>query len=1171
MSDRGGREGQHLGNYRLTRLLDAGGFAEVYLGEHVYLNTQAAIKVLHARLTSEASESFMEEARHLSHLVHPHVIRVLDFGIQDDTPFLVMDYAPHGSLRQRHPKGTSVALSSVVLYARQIAAALQYAHNQKLIHRDVKPENMLLGPNGEVLLSDFGIALLAPDSASLHVPEMVGTMAYMAPEQVRGKPVPASDQYALGVVVYEWLCGERPFSGSVSELFSQHLFAQPPPLHDKLPEIPLAVEVVVLRALAKDAQLRFEDVQAFATALEEASNAAASSNTLFVSGDNPPAAQPEVPPKKPFESASTPPFLNTPPFHVTSLVGREREVQIATQLMQRTGVRLLTVTGPGGVGKTRLALEIAADLRPLFPDGVCFVALAPINDPDLVVPTIAQALGLKEGGDQSLLEHASAFLREKRLLLVLDNFEQIVAGAPQLAGLLAACPKVKMLITSRALLHIEGEHEFPLSPLALPDAGRLSDLAYLSHSAAVALFVQRAQALKHDFELTTENAPTIAAICMRLDGLPLALELAAARIKLLPLQALLARLTRRLVVLTGGRQDAPARQQTLRNTIAWSYDLLTAGEQQLFRRLSVFVGGCTLEAVEALYEILGGEAASSVLDEVASLLDKSLLMQIEHRNDEPRLMLLETIREFGWERLEANSEMEVTRDTHAAYYLHLAEEAEPQLTGAEQERWWERLDREQENMRAALRWLLRQGEEKKGARNIEQALRQGAALWRYWDVRGHLSEGRGFLEQALAGSEGVAPAVRAKALNAAARLAVVQGDYDLSETLAGESLALYRERGDTRGIALSLSSLARVAFERGNTAAARALFEESAALCREGGDEENLAWSLFCLAWLAFDQGDYTTASPLYQQSLGLYRQRGNKSGMARTLLHSARLLLVSQGDPATVRSLLEEGLALFQEVGDKQGMADAWYFFGQFTFSQGESARANVLTRESVRLYREMGDRHGLALSLTALAGISAAQGDAGAARALYEEGLALGRTIGDKAAMAFSLEGLADGLVAQGEPERAARLWGAAEVLREALGGLPAPVDRAGHEQAVASAHHLLGEQAFATAWTQGRSMTPEQALAAREPQAIPGERVPVAPPRPPASPAPSYPAGLSAREVEVLRLVAQGLSNAQIAQRLIISPYTVNAHMRSIYSKLEVSSRIAVMQYAARHNLL
>jgi predicted ATPase len=556
-------------------------------------------------------------------------------------------------------------------------------------------------------------------------------------------------------------------------------------------------------------------------------------------------------------------FCNLP-IQPTPLIGREREVEATRALLQRSQVRILTFTGPGGGGKTRLGLQIATDMKDDFRDAICFVSLASTFDAELVIPTIAQVLGLTDAGDQPLPERLKVYLREKHLLLLLDNFEQVVTAAPALSELVAFCPGLKILVTSRSGLRIRGEHEFPVPPLALPDMKRPPKSETLAEYPAVALFIQCAQNVKPDFQITDANAPVIAEVCARLDGLPLAIELAAARLKLLPPQALLARLEKRLQVLTSGARDVPARQQTLRNTIAWSYDLLNAQEQWLFRRLSVFVGSCRLEAVGALCAAFG-DMETPILDMVASLLDKSLLMQIEQEGDEPLLLQLDTIREFGLECLAASGELETARQAHAQYYLAFAEEAERELLGARQGMWLNRLEQKHENLRAALLWLLEQKE-------IEAALRLGSALRRFWFIRGHLSEGRQWLEQALMESEGVVAPVRAKALNTAGLLSGLQGDFSHAEALCQESLALLRASGNTRLVVHSLWMLGRLATERCNFAAARKLGEEALTLSRKTEDKWSIALSLHRLGSTAFYQGEYDRARSLLQESLALFK-----------------------------------------------------------------------------------------------------------------------------------------------------------------------------------------------------------------------------------------------------------------------------------------------------------
>jgi predicted ATPase/class 3 adenylate cyclase len=777
---------------------------------------------------------------------------------------------------------------------------------------------------------------------------------------------------------------------------------------------------------------------------------------------------------------------NNLPVQLTPFIGREQELTAVQQLLRREFVRLLTLTGPGGAGKTRLGLQVAAELSDYFADGVFFVNLAPVSDPTLVVPTIAQTLDIREGTGQSLLEYVKQELQQKHMLLLLDNFEQVVTAGVQLVDVLAACPHLKILVTSREILHVHAEHEFPVPPLALPDPGHLPDLAALSHYAAVALFLQSAQAVKPDFHMTNANARAIAEICVRLDGLPLAIELAAARMKLFPPQGLLARLDQRLAVLTGTSRDVPTRQQTLRNTIAWSYNLLDAEEQRLFRRLSVFVDGCSLEAVEAVCaDASDGRIAGQILDRVASLLDKSLLQQTEQEGQEPRLVMLETIREYGLEVLAASGEMESTRQAHALYYLWFSEEAEPELAGPRQAIWLERLECEHENLRAVMQWSLEQAEGDGGnGRTREISLRLGGALRQFWYMRSYFSEGRDFLERALSRSDGVAASVRAKALFAATRLNVSLGYLDQAEALDEESLALYRELGDTEGIASSLHLLAAIAWGRGNLAMARSQEEEALALFREVGDRRAVASALVYLGNLVIDQGEYARARSLLEDGLEMNKELGDTTSIADSLLILARLCYVSQGDLAQAHTWLEESLALYQELGDTESIAYYHHLGGLLALAEGDVALAYSRVEQAVTLFKEMGHRYGTTVSLYAFAQVIEASGDNARSQSLYEEGIAMARKEGNRQTVAFGLQGLARVVAAQGELWWAARLWGAAETLRQTIGAPIAPRERPAYESSVTAVRAQLGEQPFATAWAEGRLMTPEQALAAREP---------------------------------------------------------------------------------------
>lgn len=768
---------------------------------------------------------------------------------------------------------------------------------------------------------------------------------------------------------------------------------------------------------------------------------------------------------------------------LTPLIGREREVANVARLLRREKVRLVTFTGPGGTGKTRLALQVASELRDVFAGGVYFISLASLNDATLVIPAIARALGVRESVGQPVFARLVEVLQQEQALLLLDNFEQVVEAAPRVADLLASCPRLKLFVTSREVLHVRSEHEFAVPPLALPDPAHLPRLGALARIPAVALYLQRAQAARPEFKLTSANARAVAEICVRLDGLPLAIELAAARMKLLSPQNLLARLDQPLNVLTGGARDVPARQQTLRNTIEWSYQLLTAGERRLFRWLAVFASGCSLEAAEAVCTRPGDEAGQ-VLDGVASLVDKSLLQRVaqtgggSEEQEDQRLLMLETIREYGLETLVASGEGDAARQAHAGYFLHLAEEAEPALKGPLLVDWLERLEREHDNLRAALQWAIESG-------RGEVALRLGVALERFWVVRGQRNEGLAFLQKALAGSAGVEAAIRAKALLTAARIAFNQSNYDQGERLAQEGLALFRELGDKRGIALTLNRLGVAAWRRGDFQAARVLLEEDLALFREMGDRDRVAWSLFMHGLLENKQGEYADASSRFEESLELFRELGNKRGIAASLTQLGGTLFVSQGDQEMVYPLLAQGLSLDREVGDKEGMAVASLLLAWVALEQDDKATARSRVEESLTLYREMEHREGVAEALGMLGKVEAARGDYAFARTLYEESLAIAQEIGDRELLATGLEGLASAVAAQGEGElaRAARLWGTAEALREAIGAPLPPIERADYGQAVAATRDHLGKESFDAEWAEGRAMTAEQALSVGE----------------------------------------------------------------------------------------
>ncbi len=730
--------------------------------------------------------------------------------------------------------------------------------------------------------------------------------------------------------------------------------------------------------------------------------------------------------------------LNNLPTQATPLIGREREVADICEVLRGKDVRLLTLTGPGGTGKTRLGLQAAAELLDEFGDGVFFVPLATITDPDLVIPAISRALDTRETGERSPEEVLKDYLQDKEVLLLLDNFEQVIEAAPLVGELLAACPTLKVLTTSRSTLRVYGEREFTVPSLKVPDPKRLPPVERLTQYEAVRLFVERARETKAGFTVTDENALAVAEICARLDGLPLAIELAATRIKLLPPQAMLTRLNNRLKLLRGGACNLPARQQTLRGTIEWSHDLLEDSEKILFARLAVFSGGSTLEAIEAVCD-LGEDFPVDVLDGLSSLLDKSLLRQHEELEGEPRFVMLETIHEYAREKLQENAEAEDIKRAHAAFFLALAEEAEPEFLGPQQGLWVRRLEVEHDNLRGALSWLL-------ASREGELGLRLGGALWRFWYTRGYLSEAIRWLEQALSGSDRRPIPERVKALEGMGWLTQEQGDTGRAEATYEEMLELSRKLGDRGNTATALNSLGTLAAARGDNERARALLDENMAVLKELEGEETIVTMLNryhvlnLLGFLALhEEGDPARATVLWGEGLALARRVGDpdRFGLSLTILGFAALL---EGDPERARALCEEALASSREEasGVRTFISEAFVNLGLAVLAQGEHERA----------------------------------------RASFKEALVIAQEVGIKASIMNALEGMASLAGAEGDPTRAVHLWGAAQASREVTNIVLSPVERTLHEPYLAVARSRLGEARWEEALAEGRIMSLDEA---------------------------------------------------------------------------------------------
>jgi predicted ATPase/DNA-binding winged helix-turn-helix (wHTH) protein/Tfp pilus assembly protein PilF len=720
------------------------------------------------------------------------------------------------------------------------------------------------------------------------------------------------------------------------------------------------------------------------------------------------------------------------PLPRTPLMGRERELLTVKHLLLSPDTGLVTLTGTGGCGKTRLALQVASELLHRFEERVYFVALASITDPAMVPMAIAESLGIRQTGGRPVLDLLKDYLREadpSPVLLLLDNFEHIVAASSLVVELLDSSAALKVLATSRAALRVYGEHEFPVLPLPLPDSRQMHSLEDLLSNPAVALFSQRAAAVKPDFTITAENAPTVAAICSRVDGLPLAIELAAARVKMLPPSAVLTRLESRLHLLTAGPRDVPERQQTLRKTIDWSYDLLNASEQKLLRRLGVFLGGCTLEAAEAVCNT-SNDLGAEIFNVMSSLVDKSLVQQTEKADGEPRIGMLETIREYCLERLGDSGEEQATRRAHAAYCLVLAEEGNPDLDETERAGWLARCDIEHDNFSAALDWLVQ-------SPDVEWRFRLCVALFRFWEMREHLAEGRARLESLLLVGSGSARE-KAKVLVYLSTFATVQGDFPAATDFVEKSLSISQALGDPWGVAVSMN--------------ARAI--------------------------IAWDRQDYPAAQSHFDESLARWRALGDRVAIARCL-HNFANFVRGLGDYARARAVLEEAGRIFEELGDHSGAAWSLNQLGDIAREEGEVANARELYQRALSAFREAHDRWGIARSLTDLGQIACDERDHVTAHAAYHEALAIFMKLGHKRGIARALEGFACSALAQRDPARALAITAAAAHLRQWIGAPLMPTEQSKLGDKLQTAWTSLNEADSRAAYARGWAMSLDNAI--------------------------------------------------------------------------------------------